>query len=274
MGKSGHVAGKIAATLASTGTPSFFVHPAELAHGDFGMLTEEDLVLAISNSGETGEVTAILPPIKRRRLPLIGMTSDPSSTLARYSDIVLDLCVQREACPLELAPTCSTTASLALGDAIAVALMEKRRFTVEDFARFHPGGSLGRKLIKVDDVMRDDREQIPIVRDTASYQQVLQEITDKKLGFTCVTDSNGRLAGMVTDGDLRRAQIRHGGNCYQHVAADIMNPNPKVTATDTIASEALKIMEDSRISNLVVLDGSGVIMGVVDLKDLLKTGLY
>jgi len=273
MGKSGHIAGKIAATLASTGTPSFFVHPAELAHGDFGMLTEEDTVIAISNSGETNEVTSILVPIKRRGINLIGITSNNSSTLAEYSDLTLLLGVSEEACPLNLAPTVSTTATLALGDALAVALMEEKKFTKEDFAKFHPGGNLGKQLIKVIDVMRQGKELIPLVQAEDNYPKVLDEISSKKLGFTCVTDESGRLIGLITDGDLRRAQLKFGPNTYQKTAAEIMNVNPQVISKAALASEALRVMEEKRISSLIILSDENKPLGVLDLKDLLKVGI-
>jgi arabinose-5-phosphate isomerase len=274
MGKSGHIAGKIAATLASTGTPSFFVHPAELAHGDFGMLTHEDIVIAISNSGETNEVTSILVPIKRRGLKLIGITSNPASTLAEYSDVFLDLGINEEACPLNLAPTTSTTATLALGDALAITLMNERNFSREDFAQFHPGGALGRSLIKVADVMRQGSELIPSVSVSSGYQEVLEEITRKKLGFSCVVNQAGQLAGMITDGDLRRSQLKFGPEAYKKKACEIMNESPKVIAESALASEAIKLMEDYRISDLVIVSLDKKPLGVLDLKDLLKVGIY
>ncbi len=274
MGKSGHIAGKIAATLASTGTPSFFVHPAELAHGDFGMLVEDDIVIAISNSGETSEVTSILVPIKRRGLKLIGITSNPASTLAEYSDVTLNLGIREEACPLNLAPTSSTTATLALGDALAVALMKSKNFTREDFAQFHPGGALGRSLIKVADVMRQGNEHIPQVQAEASYVEVLEEISNKKLGFTCVIDASAKLIGMITDGDLRRAQLKYSVESLNKKAHEIMNPNPRVISEKALASEALRIMEEFRISDLVIVSAEQTPIGVIDLKDLLKTGIY
>ncbi|MDX1919891.1 MAG: KpsF/GutQ family sugar-phosphate isomerase [Candidatus Caenarcaniphilales bacterium] len=274
MGKSGHIASKIAATLASTGTPAFFVHPAELAHGDFGMLTDDDLVIAISNSGETSEVTNILVPIKRRGIPLVGITSNSNSTLAEYADTVLDLGVNEEACPLNLAPTTSTTATLALGDALAVVLMKERGFSREDFAKFHPGGALGRKLIKVSDVMRKGSEEIPVVALNSSYKELLEEISLKKLGFACVVDEKGKLLGMVTDGDLRRAQLNFSAEAYSKQAKDIMNTSPKVISQDALAYEALRLMEEYRISDLIIVSAEQKPIAVIDLKDLLKVGVY
>lgn len=274
MGKSGHIANKIAATMASTGTPSFFVHPAELAHGDFGMLTEGDAVIAISNSGETSELTNILIPIKRRNLKLVGITSNANSTLAEYSDVVLNLGVDQEACPLQLAPTTSTTATLALGDALAITLMEQRGFSQEDFAQFHPGGSLGRRLIKVQDVMRKNKDELPVISETDEYSKILQEISDKKLGFTCVVNKNKQLVGVITDGDLRRMQLKSGQETHSKLAKDIMNSSPKLIDEKALAYEALKIMEEHRISDLIIASEDKKLIGVIDLKDLLKAGIY
>lgn len=274
MGKSGHIAGKIAATLASTGTPAFFVHPAELAHGDFGMLTQEDIIIAISQSGETSEITNILIPIKRRAIKLIGISSNPNSTLGQYSDLFLDLGISEEACPLNLAPTTSTTATLALGDALAIVLMIQKEFSREDFAQFHPGGALGRKLVKVSDVMRKEADAIPQVFSDSSYSQVLQEISAKKLGFTCVINSKGSLIGLITDGDLRRTQLEFLEKAYDKKAHEIMNKSPKVISEKALAWEALKIMEDYRIADLLIVSAEGKPIGVIDLKDLLKVGIY
>ena len=274
MGKSGHIAGKIAATFASTGTPAFFVHPAELAHGDFGMLTEDDIVIAISQSGETAEITNILIPIKRRGLKLIGISSNINSTLAEYSDVMLDLGMTEEACPLNLAPTTSTTATLALGDALAVVLMTQRDFSRDDFAKFHPGGALGRQLIKVADIMRKETNAIPKVYANSSYLEVLEEISAKKLGFTCVLNSDEALIGLITDGDLRRAQLQFLEKAHQKTASDIMNKTPKVISEKALAWEALKIMESQRISDLLIISSEGNPIGVLDLKDLLKVGIY
>jgi arabinose-5-phosphate isomerase len=274
IGKSGHIAGKIAATMASTGTPSFFVHPSELNHGDFGMLTEDDLVIAISNSGETQEVTGIIVPIKRRGIPLLGITSNLQSRLAEHSDLVLDLMVKEEACPLNLAPTTSTTATLALGDALAVSLMEQRKFTADDFAKFHPGGNIGRKLLKVEDIMRKSEDEIPKIFMDASFVDVLKEISDRKLGFTTVVSPKGELEGIITDGDLRRAFLKFGGEVEKKKASDVMNDKPKVIAKELLAYEALKVMETHRISDLIILDKNQKPIGVIDLKDLLKAGIY
>ncbi|MDJ0626396.1 MAG: KpsF/GutQ family sugar-phosphate isomerase [Candidatus Caenarcaniphilales bacterium] len=274
MGKSGHIANKIAATMASTGTPSFFVHPAELAHGDFGMLTQEDIVIAISNSGETSELTSILIPIKRRGLGLIGITSNVNSTLGEYSDIALDLGVDEEACPLNLAPTTSTTATLALGDALAVSLMNQRGFSKEDFAKFHPGGSLGRRLIKVSDVMRKNQGELPIINENDKHAQIIEEISKKKLGFTCVVNDNEELVGMITDGDLRRKQFEIGESISSKFAKEIMNSSPKLIDENALAYEALKVMEEFRVSDLIIISEDKKPVGIVDLKDLLKAGIY
>ncbi|HEY9885810.1 MAG TPA: KpsF/GutQ family sugar-phosphate isomerase [Vampirovibrionales bacterium] len=274
MGKSGHVASKIAATLASTGTTAFFVHPAELLHGDFGMIVDEDIVIGISNSGETSEVTNILVPLKRRALQLIAITSNPSSTLGRYADITLNLGVEEEACPLKLAPTTSTTATLALGDALAVSLMEKRGFSKEDFAKFHPGGSLGRQLLQVKDVMRSAIEDIPIVYFKASLSNVLQEIEDKKLGFTCIVGESEELVGLITDGDLRRAQMKYPNEFMHKKPFELMTENPQAIDKEALAYEALKIMEEKRISDLIIVSEQNKPIGIIDLKDLLKVGIY
>ncbi|MFN5540130.1 MAG: SIS domain-containing protein [Candidatus Melainabacteria bacterium] len=276
MGKSGHIANKIAATLASTGTPSFFIHPSELLHGDFGMIVEEDIVMAISNSGETQEVTNTLAFIKRRGLKLIGITSGSSSTLAKHSDIILSLGVTEEACPLGLAPTTSTTATLALGDALAVVLMKEKNFTREDFAGFHPGGALGKSLLKVSELMRTLENEIPKVYENTKYKEILTEINNKKLGFTCVVNqSSEALAGTITDGDLRRAQIHFAFNTLEEkLASELMNKSPKTISSESLAQEALKLMEDHRISALIILSESGKPIGVLDLKDLLRAGIY
>lgn len=272
MGKSGHIAGKIAATFASTGTPAFFVHPAELHHGDFGMLDKGDLVLALSGSGETQEIKLALEPIKRLGLPLIAMTGNLESTLANYSDAVIDVAVEREACPLNLAPTSSTTATLALGDALAVVVMTKRGFRAEDFARSHPGGSLGKKLLTVKDIMRTG-VALPQVDNNADYISVLNEIDAKRLGFTSVCDDSGRLQGIITDGDLRRAQVKHAEAAFEKPASEIMTANPKTISDCSLAVEALRIMEDHSISDLIILDVDKRPVGLIHLKDLLRAGL-
>lgn len=272
MGKSGHVGSKIAATLASTGSPAFFVHPAELAHGDFGMLTDGDVLLALSFSGETDELKKILIPVKRLGIKLISVTGNENSTLAQSSDVTLYIKVEKEACPLNLAPTASTTATLALGDAIAITLMQKKDFTEADFAKSHPGGSLGKNLIKVKDVMRMDKE-IPTIKEDAVFDKVLEEINDKKLGFTTVLNKDNELVGTITDGDIRRAYLKSGSSVFSKTAFSLMNINPKIISENDLAASALKIMEDCRISDLIVLDKSRKLVGIVDLKDLLKVGI-
>lgn len=272
MGKSGHIASKIAATFASTGTPAFFVHPAELQHGDFGMLDERDLVVALSGSGETSEIKQALDPIKRLGIKIIAMTGSLDSTLARVSDVVLDVGVAREACPLNLAPTSSTTASLAMGDALAIVLMTKKGFAAEDFARSHPGGSLGKRLITVRNIMRSGID-VPAVALHAGYPEVLSEIDRKRLGFTTVCDSEGRLMGIITDGDLRRTMIRFGDNIFGKKASDILTKNPKTIASTALAVEALKLMETHSISALLIVDEINRPVGLIDLKDLLRAGI-
>jgi len=272
MGKSGHVAGKIAATFASTGTPAFFVHPAELGHGDFGMLTDSDVMLALSFSGETDELKKVLIPIKRLGIKLISITGNENSTLAQNSNVGLFVKVQKEACPFNLAPTASTTCTLALGDALAITLMQAKGFSAEDFAKSHPSGSLGKKLIKVKDVMRKENE-MPSVNPDESFYNTLKEITSKKLGFTMVINSNRKLEGIITDGDIRRAYIKFQEKAATKLAKDIMSREPKTILADDLAVSALRIMEEFRISNLIVLNNSGEPAGIVDLKDLLKAGL-
>ncbi|MDW7748975.1 KpsF/GutQ family sugar-phosphate isomerase [Halomonas sp.] len=272
MGKSGHVAGKIAATLASTGTPAFFVHPGEASHGDLGMITPGDVVLALSNSGETAEVTALLPLLKRMGTPLISMTGRPGSTLARHAEAHLDAGVEREACPLDLAPTSSTTAALALGDALAVALLESRGFTAEDFALSHPGGSLGKRLLlRVADLMHEGA-RLPRVALGSPLRDALLEITRQGLGFTCVVDADGRLAGVYTDGDLRRTLDQHSDLSGLTVDEVMTRPGKRV-APDTLAAEAVRIMEDNRISALAVVDADGRPVGALHMHDLLASGV-
>ena len=272
MGKSGHIGSKIAATLASTGSPAFFVHPAELAHGDFGMLTSSDVLLALSFSGETDELKKILIPIKRLGIKLVSVTGNENSTLAQSSDVALYVRVEKEACPLNLAPTASTTATLALGDAIAITLMQKKGFTAEDFAKSHPGGSLGKNLIKVKDVMRV-KQEIPVVQEDTTFSKILKEINDKKLGFTTVISKDNKLLGAITDGDIRRAHLKFEGNITSKTAVELMNKNPRTIGENDLAVSALKIMEDYRISDLIVLDKTNKPIGIVDLKDLLKVGI-
>lgn len=273
MGKSGLICQKIAATFASTGTPAFFLHPAEGVHGDLGMLMKDDVVIAVSNSGETEEITRILPLLKRMGVRLIAMTGNKKSTLAKAGDVVLDIAVQQEACPLGLAPTASTTATLAMGDALAVALLEKKGFREKDFALLHPGGSLGRRLLKVGELMHTGGS-IPIVDINASMKEVVLEITAKRLGITAVLDEQGRFAGAVTDGDLRRA-LEKGDDILDKRVKDIMTKNPKKIEKGTWAESALKLMEDYSITALFVYEGrrEGKIVGVIHLHDLLKAGV-
>lgn len=269
MGKSGHVGSKIAATLASTGTPAFFVHPAEASHGDLGMVTAGDIVLAISNSGESGELTAILPVLKRLGIPLIAMTGGLQSTLALHADLVLDCSVAREACPLNLAPTASTTAQLAMGDALAVALLDARGFRPEDFARSHPGGALGRKLLThVSDVMRMGAE-IPQVSPTASFSELMREMSTKGLGASAVVDAQGQVLGVFTDGDLRR-RIEAGADLRTATASEVMHPRPRRIAPQALAVDAAEMMEEHGITSVLVVDALGVLCGVVHIGDLMR----
>ncbi len=271
MGKSGHIANKIAATLASTGTPAFFVHPGEASHGDMGMITRSDVVIAISNSGETVEITTLIPLIKRLGIPLISMTGATGSTLAQASDTHLDISVESEACPLGLAPTTSTTVALVMGDALAVALLEKRGFSAEDFAFSHPGGKLGRKLLlKVGDVMHGGTDT-PEVRPDTLLRQALLEMTQKGLGMTTVVNEKGQLLGVFTDGDLRRA-IDQQVDINSVTVSEVMTTSCKTIHPDLLAAEALSIMEASTITALVVEDDKQA-RGVVHMHDLLKAGV-
>jgi len=272
MGKSGHIGSKIAATLASTGTPAFFVHPGEASHGDLGMITPKDVVLALSNSGETAEILTILPLIKRLGVPLISMTGNVNSTLARAANANLDVSVEKEACPLGLAPTASTTAALVMGDALAVALLESRGFTAEDFARAHPGGSLGRRLLLlIDDIMHTG-DTIPQVGLDAPLTEALHEMTRKGLGMTAVLDADGRVAGVFTDGDLRRAVDREI-NLHKTAVGGLMTRNCKTVLPGKLAAEALAIMEASKINGLLVVDGDGKLVGALGMHDLLRAGV-
>ncbi|MDO5626012.1 MAG: KpsF/GutQ family sugar-phosphate isomerase [Pseudomonadota bacterium] len=269
MGKSGHVGRKIAATLASTGTPAFFVHPAEASHGDLGMVQPHDAVLAISNSGESAELSAIVPLFKRLGAPLLAMTGNRASTLARHADIVLDSGVEKEACPLNLAPTASTTAQMALGDALAVALLDARGFRAEDFARSHPGGALGRRLLtRVQDVMRAG-EAVPRVLPGASFSALMREITQKGLGAAAIADDAGRVQGIFTDGDLRRL-VETGRDLRALVARDVMHPGPRTIAATALAAEAAKAMEQHRVTVLLVVDEAGTLVGAVNSNDLMR----
>jgi len=269
MGKSGHIGRKIVATLASTGTPAMFVHPAEASHGDLGMIQPTDLVLAISNSGESPELNAILPTIKRLGTPLVAMTGNAGSTLARHADVYLNASVEKEACPMNLAPTASTTAQLALGDALAVALLDARGFKPEDFARSHPGGALGRKLLThVRDVMRTG-DQVPQVGLTASFSDLMREMSAKGLGATAVVDEAGQVRGIFTDGDLRRL-IERGVDLRASTAAQVMHPNPSTVSADALAAEAAELMELRRITSVLVLDASGQLCGALNSNDLMR----
>ena len=272
MGKSGHIGGKIAATLASTGTPSFFVHPGEASHGDVGMITRDDAVLALSNSGETTEILTILPVIKRLGVPLIAFTGNSDSALARIATVHLDIRVPAEACPLNLAPTASTTAALAVGDALAVALLKARGFTEQDFVRSHPAGALGRRLLYVKDVMRSGG-QIPTVRADTTLAEGLLEVTSKGLGMTAIVDDSMRVLGVFTDGDLRRALDRAAD--LQATRMDqVMTAGPKSVLPSTLAAEAVHLMETHRITSLIVLDDTGKLVGVLHVHDLLRAGVF
>ena len=272
MGKSGHIGNKIAATLASTGTTSFFVHPAEASHGDMGMITKDDIVLALSNSGSTAEIVTLLPLIKRLGIRLISMTGNPDSPLAKAAEVNLDARVSQEACPLNLAPTSSTTASLVLGDALAIALLEARGFTAEDFAFSHPGGALGRRLLlKVENVMHAG-DALPRVRRGTSLRDALLEMTQKGLGMTVVLEEDGRLAGIFTDGDLRRT-LDKGIDVRQALIDEVMTPHGKTARAEMLAAEALKIMEDHKINALVVVDDLDNPVGALNMHDLLRAGV-
>jgi len=272
MGKSGHIGGKIAATLASTGTPSFFVHPGEASHGDVGMITTPDIVLAISNSGETEEILTILPIIKRMGVKLIALTGGLQSSLARQADAVLNAGVEKEACPHNLAPTASTTAALAIGDALAVALLKSRGFTREDFARAHPAGSLGRRLLLyVSDIMHTGTA-IPQVAEGASLREALLEMTGKGLGMTGVVDRQGRLVGIFTDGDLRRA-LNRGVDVYNAKITEVMTQNPKTTRADRLAAETVQLMRSLKINGLFVVDENNRVLGALNMHDLFRAGV-
>ena len=273
MGKSGHIGNKIAATLASTGTPSFFMHSGEASHGDLGMITDQDLVVALSNSGETSEITLLLPLLKRIGIPLIALTGNPQSTLAKSADINLDISVDREACPLGLAPTSSTTAALAMGDALAVAVLEARGFTEQDFALSHPGGNLGRRLLlRVSDIMHTG-ERIPLVSVDSTLKETLLEMTAKGLGVSGVIDSDGEtLIGIYTDGDLRRT-FEKMPNIETAKVAQFMTMNPVTIEADRIASEALKLMHERKINALMVVDENRLVQGALNMHDLLRAGV-
>jgi arabinose-5-phosphate isomerase len=272
MGKSGHIGGKIAATLASTGTPAFFVHPGEASHGDLGMITKADLVVAISNSGETAEIITILPLLKRLGVPLITMTGSRGSTLGEAATVVLDVGVAEEACPLNLAPTASTTATLAMGDALAVALLESRGFTREDFALAHPGGALGRRLLlRVGDVMNTGAE-VPRVGPDALLAEGLLEMTRKSLGMTAVVDGAGRLLGVFTDGDLRRA-VDRAVDIHRTPMREVMTAGCKTIGPGALAAEAVRIMEQFKITALLVVDDHDVVVGALNVHNLFRAGV-
>ena len=272
MGKSGHIAGKIAATLASTGTPAFFVHPGEASHGDLGMITSADVLLALSNSGETAEIITILPIIKRLNVPLIAMTGNPGSTLSGAAAANINVSVDREACPLGLAPTASTTAALAMGDALAVALLESRGFTEEDFARSHPGGALGRRLLLlIDDLMHTD-EAIPQVGLETPITNALMEMTRKGLGMTAIVDQQGKLAGIFTDGDLRRL-IDHRVDLHTALVKNVMTADCKTAHPGMLAAEALQIMDSGKINALPVVNTENTLIGALNMHDLLRAGV-
>jgi arabinose-5-phosphate isomerase len=269
MGKSGHIGRKIAATLASTGTPAMFVHPAEASHGDLGMITATDVLLAVSNSGEVEELTGILPVIKRQGVPLLAMTGRSQSTLARHADIVLDTSVEKEACPLNLAPTASTTAQLAMGDALAVALLDARGFKEEDFARSHPGGALGRKLLThVSDVMRTG-DAVPAVSRRTGFTELMREMSNKGLGASAVVDDSRRVVGIFTDGDLRRL-VEKGVDLRSRTAEEVMHPGPRTLRSGALAVEAVTLMEQYRITSVLVVDDNDVLCGALNSNDLLR----
>ena len=269
MGKSGHIGAKIAATLASTGTPAMFVHPGEASHGDLGMIKAVDVVLAISNSGESDELVSILPVLKRLGVPLIAMTGGMNSALAQHADVVLDSSVSKEACPLNLAPTASTTAQLALGDALAVALLDARGFKAEDFARSHPGGSLGRRLLThVSDVMRKD-DQVPRVLPTAGFSELMQEMSRKGLGASAIVNEAQQIMGIFTDGDLRRL-IEKGLDLRSLLAQDVMHANPRTVKQNALAVEAAELMEQFKITSVLVVNDAGQLSGALNTNDLMR----
>ena len=272
MGKSGHVASKIAATLASTGSPAFFVHPGEASHGDLGMIIGDDVVIALSNSGETQEVVSLMPLIKRLGIPLITITGNPDSTLSQSADVNLDVSVDKEACPLNLAPTASTSSALAMGDALAIALLETRGFTSEDFARSHPGGSLGRRLLlRVEDIMHSG-EKLPRVTADTTLSEALLEMSRKGMGLTAIVDDANKVLGVFTDGDLRRAIDRkidiHGTSIR-----DVMTANCRTATIDMLAGEVLNVMEQQRINGLLIVDSENMLVGVINMHDLLRAGI-
>lgn len=273
MGKSGLVGKKIAATLSSTGTPAFFLHPAEASHGDLGMVTSEDVIIAISNSGETEELINLIPFLKRFNVSLITMTGNPESTLSRAADVTLDVSVKEEACPMGIVPTASTTATMAMGDALAVALLIKRGFNEEDFAFFHPGGSLGKKLfIRVKDLMHSG-DALPIITPEKSMIQAVMEISSKRLGVAAIVDADKKILGIITDGDIRRGIEKWGKSFFDMKARDVMTLNPKTISEDELAVKALSIMQGRSITSLLVPDEEGKIKGIIHIHDILKHGI-
>ncbi len=273
MGKSGIIGQKISATFSSTGTPSFFLHPAEALHGDLGRLVRGDVLVALSYSGETEELLRLLDTIKRLAIPLIVLTGNPGSTLAQASDVVLDVGIRQEACPLGLAPTASTTAMLAVGDALAMALLERRGFGEEDYAALHPGGGLGTKLRRVENVMHTG-DQVPSVQPDTKVPDVIYEMSKKGLGHAAVVEEDGKLAGVISDGDLRRFFEREGEKALKHVAADFMTRSPATINRKELATQALNLMESRRITSLLVVDSEGRLEGVVHIHDLWTTEMF
>jgi arabinose-5-phosphate isomerase len=272
MGKSGHIGKKIAATFASTGSPAFFIHPSEAKHGDLGMIKANDVVLALSNSGESEELVALLPHFKRFNIPLITLTGNPASTLAKAATINIDVSVEKEACPLGLAPTSSTTATLVMGDALAMALLEKRGFTENDFAMSHPGGTLGRRLLlRVAEIMHK-HDEIPVVSHSSTLKETLVEMTAKKLGLTTIIDDNRELIGIFTDGDVRRA-LDNLVDIHKTKISDVMSTHPKTISADMLAAEALGIMETNKITALVVANEKNQPVGVIHVHDILRAGV-
>jgi arabinose-5-phosphate isomerase len=273
MGKSGLVGKKIAATLASTGTPAFFLHPAEAGHGDLGMVTGRDVIIAISNSGETAELVGLIPFLKRYNVKLISMTGNPGSMLAKLSDVSLDISIKEEACPMGIVPTASTTATMAMGDAIAVALLVKRGLSEQDFAFFHPGGSIGKKFfIKVKDLMHSG-DKLPVVPFEMPVSKAVIEVSSKRLGHAIVLDKEGIIAGVLTDGDVRRGLEKWGGALFEMTAGEVMTKNPKTISEDELAAKALSIMESHSITALIVPDAEGKPVGIIHLHDILKQGI-
>ena len=272
MGKSGHIGGKIAATLASTGSPAFFVHPGEASHGDLGMITKNDVVIALSNSGNTAEITAIVPILKRFAVPLISITGDARSTLAMEADINLDVSVSKEACPHDLAPTSSTTVSLVMGDALAIAMLQARGFTAEDFALSHPGGSLGKRLLlHVSDIMHTG-DRLPKVNETATVSAALLEMSKKGLGMTAIVDAQNIVLGLYTDGDLRRS-LDQNINVHKTAIRDVMTKNCKTTTADELAASIVKIMDDNSINGFLVTDENNKLIGAFNMHDILRAGI-